>query len=65
MGNGINSTTKKEKKGFWTWLAKGTSAEPWPTAEEILESQKFKQQQNEIQKIKEIIQKPHNKPKPE
>ena len=51
MGNGTHNTTKKEKKGFWKWLAEGTSAEPWLTAEQIMKDPKFKQQQEEIQEI--------------
>ena len=56
MGNGVNNTAKKESKGFWAWLAKGTSAEPWPTAEQIMKDPEFKKQQDEIKKMKQIIQ---------
>lgn len=56
MGNGTNNTAKKESKGFWAWLAKGTSAEPWLTAEQIMKDPEFKKQQDEIKKIKQIIQ---------
>ena len=56
MGNGVNNTAKKENKGFWAWLAKGTSAEPWRTAEQIMKDPDFKKQQDEIQKMKQIIQ---------
>ena len=56
MGNGVNNTAKKENKGFWAWLAKGTSAEPWLTAEQIMKDPAFKEQQDEIEKIKQIIQ---------
>ena len=35
------------KKGnrFFNWLAKGTRAEPWPSAREIIESDDFKKLQ--------------------
>jgi len=57
MGNGTNGAVKKQRKGFWEWLAKDTSAEPWFTAEQIMQDPEFKRQQNEIKKIKKIIQK--------
>lgn len=56
MGNGTKSIVKKQRKGFWEWLAKDTSAAPWLTAEQIMKDPEFKQQQDEIKKIKEIIQ---------
>ena len=43
------------KKGsrFFRWLAKGTRAEPWPTAKEVVESKEFK----DLQEIgKKLVQ---------
>ena len=38
---------------FFNWLAKGTRAEPWPTAKEVVESREFKN----LQKIgKQLVQ---------
>ena len=37
---------------FKRWLVKGTIAEPWPTAEELLNDPKVK---NEIKKVREAF----------
>ncbi len=36
---------KGKKNLIFNWLAKGTRAEPWPTAEEVVESDEFKKLQ--------------------
>ena len=43
----------KKRNRFFNWLAKGTRAEPWPPASEIIESDDFKK----LQKIgKQLVQ---------
>ena len=38
---------EKKKNLLFNWLAKGTRAEPWPSASEIINSKEYK----ELQKI--------------
>ena len=56
--NQESQNTRKDKKdylnSFKRWLVKGTVAEPWATAEELMENQKF---QKKMKKVREVIDK--------
>ena len=51
-----SQSTRKDKQSYFSsfkrWLVKGTIAEPWPTAEELLNDPKVK---NEIKKVREAF----------